>query len=105
MKNLKFKSAAILALALNALPKAQAYQDRLAKGLDQGTSFVGGLFDSLSNLVLAVSGIVALVSLGYIFYGFVTGERDVSKKLIAWGGGAGFIFIALGIVKLLFFSK
>lgn len=78
-------------------------QQKFNAGLKQGSDFMSGIFDNATTLVLSVSGIVALASLGYIFYGFATGERDMSKKIIAWAGGSAFIFIAVGLIKVLFF--
>ncbi|MFV0237551.1 MAG: DUF4134 family protein [Flavobacteriales bacterium] len=106
MKHLKSLVTAILTLvfACNSIAQATNPTQKLTQGLDEGTGFIHGIFDSLSNLVLAISGVVALVSLGYIFYSFATNEKDISKKVMAWGGGSAFIFIAIATIKALFFG-
>lgn len=92
-----------LLTALTMLPLcALAGGGGIAAGLEGATGEVKGIFTNVSNLILAIGGIVGLVGGIRVYIKWNNGDQDVQKELIGWAGACIFLLMAGVVIKTFF---
>ncbi|HLT86496.1 MAG TPA: DUF4134 domain-containing protein [Sphingobacterium sp.] len=109
MSSLKFKlnqttqKSVFLAFSMILALTTQTFAGgSLSTGIDAGTAEVTGTLSSVINLVMAIGGVVAIIGAVTIYQKWNTGERDINKELLSWGGSAVFLIAAPIIARAVF---
>jgi len=74
-----------------------------AAGLESANQQIRGFYEPASNLILAVGAIVGLIGGVRCYIKWNTGDQDVMKSVMGWGGACVFLVI-VGVVIKAFFS-
>lgn len=72
-------------------------------GIDSAAQEIGGFFDSVSTLILAIGGIVGLVGGIRVYILWNSGDPNVNKSLMGWFGACVFL-VVVGVVLKSFFG-
>ena len=91
-------------LAVFNFANAMAQSSKLNAGLQNATNEIKGTFDTVANLTLIISALVALVGGIQVYSKFSSGDPDGGKRIGKWVGGAVFIGLVPTIIKALFIS-
>jgi len=71
-------------------------------GIDEATGILTNTFDSVSNLILAIGAIVGLIGGIRCYIKWNTGDQDVTKAIMGWGGAVLFLVVAALTIRLFF---
>lgn len=100
MKRLYFKSILLLAGVFYQYSLfAQGQQ-----GLQAATNELKGYYDDMSNLILAIGALVGLLGGIRCYTKWNTGDQDVMKSVMGWGGACVFLIIVGVVIKAFFVS-
>jgi len=91
--------AAVMFL-MNMVAFAQA--GRGAAGLQAATTEVSGMFDNASLLILAIGAIVGLIGGVRCYIKWNTGDQDVMKSVMGWGGACVFLVVVALVIRAFF---
>lgn len=72
-------------------------------GIDTAAQEIAGFFDSVSNLILAIGGIVGLIGGIRVYIAWNAGDQNVNKLLMGWFGACIFL-VVVGVVLKSFFG-
>ena len=73
-----------------------------ATGLETANTEVRKYLTPVSKIVLGVGGIVALIGAVRIYQKWNSGDQDINKELVSYGGSAAFLIIAPIVIKAMF---
>jgi len=73
-----------------------------AAGIDAASAEIGGMFDSTSKLILAIAAVVGLIGGVRCYIKWNTGDQDVMKSVMGWGGACIFIVIVSLVIRAFF---
>ena len=90
----------MIAFAVDAL--AQPGGGGGAAGLDAAASQIAGMFDSASNLILAIGAVVGLIGGARCYIKWNTGDQDVMKAVMGWGGACIFLVVVALVIRAFF---
>lgn len=103
MKNISKNSKGALAfLTLLSLSSSLMAQDGEA-GITAASDAIGGYFDSVSTLILAIGAIVGLIGAIRVYVAWNSGDRDVNRMIMGWFGACIFL-VVVGLVLQAFFA-
>ena len=71
-------------------------------GIDIATVEILGYFGSLSNLSLAIGGIIGTVGAIRVYIKWNNGDQDLNKSIMGWAGACIFLISTSGILKAFF---
>jgi hypothetical protein len=71
-------------------------------GIDQATSILTSMFDSVSNMALAIAAIVGLIGGVRCYIKWNTGDQDVLKSIMGWGGAVLFFVVVALTIRIFF---
>jgi hypothetical protein len=71
-------------------------------GLNTATSTLKTYVDPASNIALVIGGIVGIVGGIRIYSKWNSGDQDINKELMGWGGSCLFLVLSSLIVKAFF---
>ncbi|RDV11912.1 DUF4134 domain-containing protein [Pontibacter diazotrophicus] len=94
--------ATVLFTAVTMLAFAQAAFAQGEEGINAGTSEIKKYVTPVTNLIIALGGVVALVGGVSVFIAWQNGSQDVGKKLMAWAGSCIFLMLVGAVVKAFF---
>jgi len=73
-----------------------------AAGLGAAESEIRTMFDPASKLILAVGAVVGLIGGIRCYIKWNTGDQDVMKSVMGWGGACIFLVIVALVIKAFF---
>jgi len=73
-----------------------------ALGLDKATNELRTYFPSASKLILAVGAIVGLIGGVRCYIKWNTGDQDVMKAIMGWGGACLFLVVVALVIEAFF---
>ncbi|WP_316826075.1 DUF4134 domain-containing protein [Pedobacter miscanthi] len=71
-------------------------------GLNTATSTLKTYVDPASNIALVIGGIVGIVGGIRVYSKWNSGDQDINKELMGWGGSCLFLVLSSLIVKAFF---
>lgn len=85
-----------------ALASASAFAQSGVTGLNTATSTLKTYVDPASNIALVIGGIVGIVGAIRVYSKWNSGDQDINKELMGWGGSCVFLVVSALIVKAFF---
>ncbi len=98
LKFLKKAGAAFL-LWLLSLP---IYAQSGVAGLNTATSTLKTYVDPVTNITLVIGGIVGIVGAIRVYSKWNSGDQDINKELMGWGGSCVFLVVSALVIKSFF---
>jgi hypothetical protein len=100
MKKVNFQRLVMAAglLLVQASAKAQSG----VAGLNTATSQLKTYIDPATTIVLVIGGIVGIVGAVRVYSKWNSGDQDINKELMGWGGSCLFLVVSSLIVKSFF---
>lgn len=89
-------SALLLALTIPAFAQSGV------NGLNTATSTLKTYVDPVSNITLVIGGIVGIVGAIRVYSKWNSGDQDINKELMGWGGSCVFLVVSALVVKAFF---
>lgn len=71
-------------------------------GIDAATSSLTSYVDPISTLILAIGAVVGLIGGIRVYITWNSGEQDISKELMSWGGSCLFLVLVSVVIKAFF---
>ncbi len=87
---------------LLALGSASAFAQSGVTGINTATSTLKTYVDPASNIALVIGGIVGIVGAIRVYSKWNSGDQDINKELMGWGGSCVFLVVSALIVKAFF---
>jgi len=99
MKKIKqlWATAALLAVASTA-----AFAQSGVTGLNTATSTLQTYVDPVTNISLVIGGIVGIVGAIRVYSKWNSGDQDINKELMGWGGSCVFLVVSALVIKAFF---
>ena len=94
-KNL-WAAAVLLALSVPAFAQSGV------NGLNTATSTLKTYVDPVTSITLVIGGIVGVVGAIRVYSKWNSGDQDINKELMGWGGSCVFLVVSSLIVKAFF---
>lgn len=92
----------ILMMLVATIGFAQTNPEALASGLGEAATALKEYLTPVVNVAMAIGGIVAIIGGIRIFQKWNSGDHDINKELMGWGGSALFLILAPIVVKAAF---
>ena len=90
-------TAAVLALTVPA-----AFAQNGVTGLNTATSTLKTYVDPVTNITLVIGGIVGIVGAIRVYSKWNSGDQDINKELMGWGGSCVFLVVSALVIKAFF---
>lgn len=71
-------------------------------GIDAATSSLTGYVDPISTLILAIGAVVGLIGGIRVYIKWNSGDQDINKELMSWGGSCLFLVLVSVVIKAFF---
>lgn len=89
-------TAVIMALS------ASAFAQSGVNGLNTATTTLKTYVDPVTNITLVIGGIVGVVGAIRVYSKWNSGDQDINKELMGWGGSCVFLVVSSLVVKAFF---
>jgi len=96
MKRL-WATAAVMALGTGA-----AFAQNGVTGINSATTSLKTYVDPVTNVTLVIGGIVGIVGAIRVYSKWNSGDQDINKELMGWGGSCVFLVVSALIIKAFF---
>jgi hypothetical protein len=97
LKKLKLRITA--ALAVLSLP---AFAQSGVNGLNTATTTLKTYVAPVTDITLVIGGIVGIVGAIRVYSKWNSGDQDINKELMGWGGSCVFLVVSALVVKAFF---
>ena len=87
---------------LMAITKTAAFAQSGVTGLNTATTTLKTYIGPVTNTTLVIGGIVGLVGALRVYSKWNSGDQDINKELMGWGGSCLFLVLSSLIVKAFF---
>lgn len=101
MKNSKIQKLAILTLAILIQANATFAQSGVT-GINAANSTLRTYVDPVSDLTLAIGAVVGIIGGIIVFMKWNSGDKEISKDVMSWGGSCIFLLLVSVIIKSFF---
>lgn len=101
MKNLKLQRLLVATVLLLIVQSTAMAQSGVA-GLNTATSTLKTYIDPAANIVLAIGAIVGIIGAVQIYSKWNSGEQNINKELMGWGGACVFLVLSATVIKSFF---
>lgn len=98
IKRTKSFLAIAAAMAISVSANAQSG----VNGLNTATSTLKTYVDPVTNITLVIGGIVGVVGAIRVYSKWNSGDQDINKELMGWGGSCVFLVVSSLVVKAFF---
>lgn len=100
VKNKKLLGLAVLTtLAAN---RAMAQTGGGTTGINAATSSLTSYVDPISSLCLAIGAVVGIIGGVRVYIKWNSGDQDINKELMGWGGSCLFLVLVSVVIKAFF---
>lgn len=96
MKRLWATAAAV------ALGTGVAFAQNGVTGINSATTSLKTYVDPVSNVTLVIGGIVGIVGAIRVYSKWNSGDQDINKELMGWGGSCVFLVVSALVIKAFF---
>lgn len=94
------KLFAVAAISLSAVQSTFAQGGTV--GIDAATSSLTSYVDPISTLILAIGAVVGLIGGIRVYIKWNSGDQDINKELMSWGGSCLFLVLVSVVIKAFF---
>ena len=101
MKN-KTKILSLLLLGAMMRGSASAQSGGGTTGINAATSTLTSYIDPVSTLTLAIGAVVGIIGGIMVYIKWNSGDRDISKEVMSWGGSCIFLVLVSVVIKAFF---
>ncbi len=101
MKN-KTKILSLLLLGAMMSGSASAQSGGGTTGINAATSTLTSYIDPVSTLTLAIGAVVGIIGGIMVYIKWNSGDRDISKEVMSWGGSCIFLVLVSVVIKAFF---
>ena len=91
-----------LVLVLFAFYQANAQQGDGNAGIQQANQMIKGYFATGTTLLYSIGAIVGLVGAVKVYGKWNSGDQDINKELMGWGGSCLFLVLVSVVIKAFF---
>jgi hypothetical protein len=98
----KIKNVRFIILLFLVTEAGFLYAQSGVNGLNTATSTLKTYVDPASNIALVIGGIVGIVGGIRVYSKWNSGDQDINKELMGWGGSCLFLVLSSLIVKAFF---
>lgn len=99
MKKLKRFWATAVAMALGS---GTAFAQNGVTGINSATTSLKTYVGPVTNVTLVIGGIVGIVGAIRVYSKWNSGDQDINKELMGWGGSCVFLVVSAVIIKAFF---
>ena len=85
-----------------ALGTGAAFAQNGVTGLNSATTSLKTYVDPVTNVALVIGGIVGIVGAIRVYSKWNSGDQDINKELMGWGGSCVFLVVSAVIIKAFF---
>jgi hypothetical protein len=71
-------------------------------GINAATSSLTGYVDPVSTLILAIGAVVGLIGGVRVFIKWNSGDQDINKEIMSWGGSCLFLVLVSVVIRAFF---
>lgn len=71
-------------------------------GIDAATTSLINYVDPISTLILAIGAVVGLIGGIRVYIKWNSGDQDINKELMSWGGSCLFLVLVSVVIKAFF---
>ena|ERR1700761_830458 len=89
-------SAILLTLALPAFAQSGV------NGLNTATTTLKTYVDPVTSITLVIGGIVGVVGAVRVYSKWNSGDQDINKEIMGWGGSCVFLVVSSLVIKAFF---
>ncbi|MCA5004048.1 DUF4134 domain-containing protein [Sphingobacterium bovistauri] len=90
------------ALLLAILWANMVYAQGGTVGINAATSSLTAYIDPISTLILAIGAVVGLIGGIRVYIKWNSGDQDINKELMSWGGSCLFLVLVSVVIKAFF---
>lgn len=101
MKNVNVQRLVIATVLLLIVQSTAMAQSGVA-GLNTATSTLKTYVDPATNITLAIGALVGIVGAIQVYSKWNSGDQNINKELMGWGGSCLFLVLSSLIVKAMF---
>ncbi len=88
---------AVMAIFLLSIENASAQNG--VTGITSGITILKTYITPLTNLTMAIGGVVGIIGGVRIYTKWNSGDNDINKELMGWGGSCVFLIVAPLVIK------
>lgn len=96
------KAKKLWAFAVVMALSVPAFAQSGVNGLNTATSTLKTYVDPVTNITLVIGGIVGVVGAIRVYSKWNSGDQDINKELMGWGGSCVFLVVSSLVVKAFF---
>lgn len=89
-------SAVLLALSV------PVFAQNGTNGLNTATTTLKTYIDPVTNITLVIGGIVGIVGAIRVYSKWNSGDNDINKEIMGWGGSCVFLVVSSLVIKAFF---
>jgi len=71
-------------------------------GINAATSSLTSYVDPVGNLILGIGAVVGLIGGVMVYIKWNSGDRDINKEVMSWGGSCLFLVLVSVVIKAFF---
>jgi len=98
----KSKLSIALLIGIFAGAKVSAQTGGGTTGINAATSTLTSYIDPVSTLTLAIGAVVGIIGGIMVYIKWNSGDRDISKEVMSWGGSCIFLVLVSVVIKAFF---
>lgn len=87
---------------LFALSSASAFAQSGVTGLNTATTTLKTYIAPVTTITLVIGGIVGIVGAVRVYSKWNSGDQDINKELMGWGGSCVFLVVSALVIKAFF---
>ena len=91
-----------IAAALLFVGQATAFAQSGVTGLNTATTTLKTYVGPVTNIALVIGGIVGIVGAIRVYSKWNSGDQDINKELMGWGGSCVFLVVSSLVIKAFF---
>jgi len=88
--------------ALSILAAERALAQNGTTGINAATSSLTSYVDPISTLCLAIGAVVGIIGGVRVYIKWNSGDQDINKELMGWGGSCLFLVLVSVVIKAFF---
>ncbi|GAA4339734.1 DUF4134 domain-containing protein [Mucilaginibacter gynuensis] len=96
------KTKKIWAAAMLLALSVPAFAQNGVTGLNTATASLKTYIGPVTNITLVIGGIVGIVGAIRVYSKWNSGDQDINKELMGWGGSCVFLVVSALVVKAFF---
>ncbi len=87
---------------ISAMPTLFAQVGGGTTGINAATSSLTSYIDPVSTLTLAIGAVVGIIGGVRVYIKWNSGDQDINKELMGWGGSCLFLVLVSVVIKAFF---